>query len=319
MMRAFFITLSKLSWAQRLITAMPPAQRAAARFIAGETHADAIQAVRGLNARGMVASLDHLGENTSDEHSARQAAQEIVVILDAIEQNRVCANVSIKLSQLGLAFREELCRQNLVTILEKARSANNFIRIDMEDSTLTQKTLDTFFWARLNGYSHVGIVIQAYLYRSEADIRLLAESGAHVRLCKGAYKEPPHLAFPKIEDVNINFDRLAGSLLASAFANGMPEISADGRVPPMAAIATHDEKRIHFARQQAERLGLPKRAVEFQMLYGIRRDLQEKLAAQGYPVRVYVPYGKHWYPYFMRRLAERPANVWFLLSNVLRR
>jgi len=319
MLRAFFITLSKLSWAQRLITSTGVARRAAARFIAGETHADAIRAVTNLNARGINATLDHLGENTKDEKAACQAAEEVLVILDEIERSRVRANVSIKLSQLGLLLDDGLCRRNLVMILEKARAANNFIRIDMEDSTLTQKTLDIFFWARNQGYQNVGIVIQAYLYRSDNDMLRLGATGERVRLCKGAYKEPPDLAYPKMKNVNESFDRLAEALITASISNDIPEISADGRIPPIPAIATHDEKRIQYARQTADRMGLPKKAVEFQMLHGIRRDLQDQLAADGYPVRVYVPYGTHWYPYFMRRLAERPANFWFLLSNALRK
>jgi proline dehydrogenase len=319
MMRAFFISLSKLTWAQHLITRTAIARRAASRFIAGETNDDAIQAVRALNARGIAATLDHLGENTADVQAARQAAEEVLIILEEIERCNVRSNVSIKLSQLGLVLDEELCQQNLALILEKARETNNFIRIDMEDSSLTQKTLNTFFSARKQGYTQVGIVIQSYLYRSDEDIRQLGETGERVRLCKGAYKEPPDLAYPKMKDVNESYDRQAKALIETSLAHGSQSISGDGRVPPIPAIATHDEQRIQYAKEAAKRLGLPKEALEFQMLYGIRRDLQDQLAAEGYPVRVYVPYGTHWYPYFMRRLAERPANVWFLLSNLVRR
>jgi proline dehydrogenase len=319
MMRAFFITLSKVSWAQRLITRWKFARRAASRFIAGETHADAIQAVRVLNASGITASLDHLGENTKNAEAARQAADEVMVILEEIERCGVRSNVSIKLSQLGLILDQELCRQNLAHILQKARDTHNSVRIDMEDSSLTQKTLDVFFWARQQGYDNVGIVIQTYLYRSEADIHELGESGERVRLCKGAYKEPAQIAFPKMKQVNDNFDRLVDALYAASIAKGAPAISPDGRIPPIPAIATHDDERIQYACEAAARIGLPKSALEFQMLLGIRSDLQKQLAQEGYPVRVYVAYGTHWYPFFMRRLAERPANVWFLLSNLMRR
>jgi proline dehydrogenase len=319
MMRAFFISLSKVSWAQQLISRSRFARNAASRFIAGETHADAIQAVRALNASGISATLDHLGENTVDEEAARQATEEVMEILEQIERCNVRSNVSIKLSQLGLILDEALCRQNLALILEKAQAANNFVRIDMEDSSLTQKTLNAFFWAHQQGYENTGIVIQSYLYRSEADILALGERGDRVRLCKGAYKEPPEIAFPKMKGVNESFDHLVDLLYAAALTKGAPVISADGRIPPIPALATHDDQRIQYARAAAEGVGLPKSALEFQMLYGIRRDLQKQLAEEGYPVRVYVPYGTHWYPYFMRRLAERPANVWFLLSNLLRR
>jgi proline dehydrogenase len=319
MMRAFFVSLSKVPWAQRMITQTGFARRAASRFIAGETHGDAIQAVKALNKIGIAATLDHLGENTTDAGAALQSAEEVTVILDEIERSAVRSNVSIKLSQLGLVLNEELCRQNLLMILEKARSTNNFIRIDMEDSSLTQKTLDQFYWVRQQGFSNIGIVIQSYLYRSEADISQLGKSGERVRLCKGAYKEPPELAFPKMKDVNTSYDRLTESLYSAALSAGSPPVSSDGKFPPIPALATHDEQRIQFACEAAERMGLSKTALEFQMLYGIRRDLQKQLAAKGYPVRVYVPYGTHWYPYFMRRLAERPANVWFLLTNYMRR
>ena len=207
-------------------------------------------------------------------------------------------------------------------ILRRAGELGNFIRIDMEDSSLTGKTLQIWEWAHSPGglgFDSVGIVIQAYLYRSHEDICRILESGGRVRLCKGAYDEPESVAFPQKKDVDANFDRLATLLLEGALKAGSPQISTDGRVPPIAAVATHDELRIRHAQEEIRRLDLPKGAMEFQMLYGIRRDMQEQLAGQGYPVRVYVPYGTHWYPYFMRRLAERPANVWFFLSNFFRR
>ena len=189
----------------------------------------------------------------------------------------------------------------------------------MEDSPYTEVTLSTFLRLRQNGFAdHMGIVIQSYLYRSSKDIYNLVNDGVSVRLCKGAYKEPSDIAFPKKDDVDNNFDVLAEILISGAFIVGNPALSVCGRFPPIPAIASHDEKRIEHAKSYATKIGLTKDALEFQMLNGIRRDLQENLVAEGYPVRVYVPYGTEWYPYFMRRLAERPANLWFFISNFFR-
>lgn len=319
MLRAFFIFLSKAHWAQRLITKWGVAWRAASRFIAGETGGEAIQAVRKLNEAGILATLDHLGENTSSAVEARQSTDEILQVLDQIHASGVRSNVSIKLSQLGLLVDEELCLQNLDRILQKARLTGNFIRIDMEDSSLTEKTLDALRWARTQGYTNVGIVIQSYLYRSAADVRTLMDEGIPVRLVKGAYREPESVAYPHKADVDQAFDRLTDLMLIGTQRLGLQSASNDGRFPPLAAIASHDPKRIQVARDLQKKYALPNSAVEFQMLYGIRRDLQQELTAAGYPVRVYVPYGTHWYPYFMRRLAERPANMWFFLSNFFKR
>jgi proline dehydrogenase len=319
MLRSFFVSLSKALWAQRLITGWGFARRAAFRFVAGETLAEAVQAVRRLNARGIRSSLDQLGENTLNTADAISATNSIIAAITEIERTQVQANVSIKLSQIGLGLGLDLCQKNLFNILETAQKAGIFIRVDMEDSTLTESTLEMVRRASHNGYTNVGIVIQAYLRRSEEDIRCLLEEGIRVRLCKGAYQEPEKVAFPKKADVDSNYDRLAKMLLEGAIAAGSPGASTDGRFPPIPAIASHDPKRIKYARQLIDSLGLPKQAVEFQMLYGIRRDLQEELAAAGYAVRVYVPYGTHWYPYFMRRLGERPANIWFFVSNFLRK
>ena len=229
------------------------------------------------------------------------------------------ANVSLKLTQIGLALDEELCRANLRRILTRASQLNTFIRLDMENSSFTERTIAMWDWARAQGLENVGVVIQAYLYRSEQDLCHVADAGGRVRLCKGAYDEPPEVAFPEKAAVDANYDKLASLLLAAEIKAGLPQLSTDGRTPPIPAFATHDEARIRFAQSETKRLGLPKGAVEFQMLYGIRRELQESLAGQGYPVRVYVPYGTHWYPYFMRRLAERPANFWFFVSNFFRK
>ncbi|WP_298008478.1 MULTISPECIES: proline dehydrogenase family protein [Anaerolinea] len=316
MFRAFFVSLSRATWAQKWITRMPMARQAAARFVAGETQAQALQVVEQLNQRGILATLDHLGESTTRPGDAEQATAEILSLLDAIQSAGVQANVSIKLSQIGLVVDPALCEANLWKILTRARELGNFVRIDMEDSSLTQRTLDLYFKALTGGFAqHVGIVLQAYLYRTEADLTRVLTAGGRVRLCKGAYKEPPSRAFSRKSDVNLNFDQLALQMLRYTLRHGAPQVSSDGRTPPIPALATHDPQRIRFVRQAVEELYLSRRAVEFQMLYGIRRDLQESLTAEGFPVRVYVPYGTHWYPYFMRRLGERPANLWFFLKN----
>lgn len=319
MLRSFLIYLSKAAWAQRLVTGWKFAWRAASRFVAGNTIQDAIQAVRELNAKGINATLDHLGENTTTPDEARKAAADILELLEQINCCEVRANVSIKLTQIGLALDEELCAQNLEQILACAKQNDNFVRMDIEDTPYTDKTFRLYRLMRQKGYDNTGVAIQSYLYRSEKDTRALLAEGACFRLVKGAYKEPPDKAYPKKTDVNANFDLLASILIDGALAGGSRPVSADGRFPPVPALGTHDVKRIEFAKKYAEKVGLPRQALEFQMLYGIRRDLQEQCVAEGYPVRVYVPYGTHWYPYFMRRLAERPANIWFFLSNFFRK
>jgi proline dehydrogenase len=318
MMRSFFIYISKAIWARRMVTGWSVGRKVASRFIAGETMEDAIRTVRELNAKGINATLDQLGEHTTNLDEARSAKEGILKIIDAIVQTGVRSNVSLKLSQIGLTIDQPACAENLAEILERARASGIFVRIDMEDSPWTQITLDIFEEMRQRGYDNVGIVIQSYLYRSEGDIRKLASEGSRVRLCKGAYKEPPEIAFPDKADVDSCYDKLGEILIDASKALGT-RLSADGRVPPLPAIASHDEKRLEHARQYANKVGLPKEAIEFQMLHGIRRDLQESLAKQGYPVRIYVPFGKEWYPYFMRRLAERPANVWFFASNFFKK
>ncbi|HEY4693304.1 MAG TPA: proline dehydrogenase family protein [Bellilinea sp.] len=314
MLRALFISLSKARWAQRLITNWKFAWRLASRFIAGETIQDAMRALEQLNAMGIRATLDQLGENTESRAAANQSTADILAALDAIHEAELPANVSIKLSQLGLLLDPELAYANLVTILERARSHANFVRVDMEDSTLTEITLNLVQRAISAGFENVGTVIQSYLYRSAEDTRLLAQAGIRVRVVKGAYKEPASVAFPKKMDVDSTFDQLVETLLQAEQAIGSPGGSADGRFPPLTAVGSHDPARIKFAQDKAAELGLPKQSVEFQLLYGIRRDLQQDLVKAGYPVRVYVPYGTHWYPYYMRRLAEHPANVWFFIS-----
>ena len=315
MFRSFFIYLSKAAWARKIVTKWSFAWKLASRFIAGENLADGINTIKQLNSKGINATLDHLGEHTDSPEQARKATTDIILAFNAIEEAGVQSNISIKLTQIGLGISTDLCLENLGLILDKAKAYNSFVRIDMEDSPVTQRTLDILQILRQRGYDNVGVVIQAYLYRSEDDIRKLLEDCYKVRLCKGAYKEPTNIAYPKMQDVNTSYDRCAALLINGALSNDCPKISSDGKIPPVPSLATHDPKRIDFAKIYADKVGLPKDALEFQMLNGIRRDLQEQLVKEGYWVRVYVPYGTEWYPYFMRRLAERPANLWFFIYN----
>ncbi len=315
MLRSFFIYLSKAAWAQNLIMNWGFAWRAASRFVAGTQLQDATLVVKELNAKGINATLDHLGEHTSTPEEAQRATEDIFATLDALGADPTLrANVSIKLTQIGLGLDEALCAENLEKILARAKQNKTFVRIDIEDTPYTDKTINLYYAMREKGYDNAGMAAQSYLYRAEADVKRLMESRTPIRLVKGAYKEPPEKAFPRKTDVDANYDLLA-KILIDASLKFETKISEDGRFPAIPAIATHDEKRIAFAKKYAEKVGLPKEGMEFQMLYGIRRDLQEQLVKEGYPVRVYVPYGTHWYPYFMRRLAERPANIWFFISN----
>jgi proline dehydrogenase len=319
MLRSFLIYLSKATWARKIVTSWKFAWRAASRFVAGEKLDDAIRAIKILNAKGINATLDHLGEHTSNVQEADRSTQDILSAIDVIEQSGVRANVSIKLTQIGLALGEDICAENLKRILEHAREKGNFVRIDMEDSPWVDITLGMYRRMIDSNLTNVGVVLQSYLYRSEKDVREVVSGGGRVRLCKGAYKEPPEVAYPKKKDVDANYDRLTELMVDGALANGSPTVSEDGKLPPIPAVASHDPNRLAHAKAYAQKAGLPKNALEFQMLNGIRRDLQEQCVQEGYPVRVYVPYGTEWYPYFMRRLAERPANVWFFVSNFFRK
>jgi proline dehydrogenase len=319
MFRSSLIYLSQANWARRIVTGWGFAWRAASRFVAGETLDDAIRVVKSLNASNINATLDHLGEHTSNREKAYQAKDQILEMIEVIEMEGIRSGISIKLTQIGLDVDESLCKENLVEIVKFAHSHNTFVRIDMEDSQWVESTLRLFctVFEQIR-CDNVGVVIQSYLYRSEDDVNKLMELGARVRLCKGAYKEPKEIAFPKKSDVDLNFDQLVKLLVSGSLSNGSPRLSEDGKIPPIPAIATHDVERVNFTTEYLQQTGLPKNAIEFQMLHGIRRDLQNRLAAEGYPVRVYVPYGSEWYPYFTRRLAERPANLWFFLSNIFR-
>ena len=273
------------------------------RFVAGEVLDDAIEATRALNKRAMHVTLDHLGENVSDAKEATSAAQDYINILDRIKQTGIDANISIKLTALGLDISQELCEQNLIRILEHAQQFPIFVRIDMEGSAYTEQTVDITLRMH-ERFEHVGTVIQSCMYRSKKDIEQLIAQGVRVRLVKGAYKEPKSVAFQNKSEVDHNYIKLMTMLLLR------------GNYP---AIATHDEAIINATCKYARDNGISKAAFEFQMLYGIRRDLQEKLVGQGYNMRVYVPYGSQWYPYLMRRMAERPANLVFVMSNALRK
>lgn len=318
MLRAILIYLSKAKWARRLVTGWRFARRAAARFIAGDTLDEALGAIRRLNALGLSATLDHLGENVTNTEEAIRATDDYILLMDTIRGPEFRANASLKLTQLGLGLDYEVALSNMRCIARQGASFGVFIRIDMEDSPTVDRTLQIYRALRAEGFKNIGLVIQSYLYRSKQDTAALVAEGTQLRLVKGAYKEPADVAYPRKSDVDKSFDELTRMTIDGALDHGAEPATSDGRVPPMAAIGSHDENRIAYARRYAETVGLPKSALEFQMLYGIRSDLQRNLASEGYPVRVYVPYGTEWYPYFVRRLAERPANVWFILSNLFR-
>ena len=307
MMRNVILWLARNKTLRSTTTRWGLVKRAARRFIAGETIDEALQVIRELNAQGIVATLDHLGENVETAADADRATDDYLKVLDAIGTSGLQSHVSLKLTALGLDLGDELCRVNVERIIVKAQEVGALVTIDMESTEYTDRTLAIYRSLRQQ-YSNVGIVIQSYLYRSEADTVALCKEGAHVRLCKGAYKEPLVHAFPQKADVDTSYVRLMKMLL-----------SAEARAHhTFGAIATHDAKMIDATCQYAAENTVPRDEFEFQMLHGIRRDLQKQLAADGYGMRVYVPYGTEWYPYFMRRLAERPANVWFIVSNFFR-
>ena len=276
-------------------------RRVARRFVAGERLDDAIEAGREVNRAKRSASLDLLGENVSDEAGARRAAEDYLAIFDRIAREKLDANVSLKLTQLGLDLGEPLCQKLLEGIVAHAAELGNFVRIDMEGSAYTQRTVGITRRVRAK-YSSVGTVMQAYLYRAEQDVKDLVSVGCRMRLCKGAYKEPPDTAFPKKRDVDANYVKLMKLLLSSGIYHG---------------IATHDPAMIHATKKFVRERNIGREQFEFQMLYGIRTDLQEQLVREGYRLRVYIPFGADWFPYFMRRLAERPANLVFFLRNLM--
>lgn len=299
-LRRSILTLAEQDYVRRMATRYG-LKLGASRFVAGATVDEAIEVVRQLNRDGILATLDHLGESVEDPAAARQAAEDYLVLLDRIAESGVNSNVSLKLTQMGLKIDPALCRENVRRIVERAGQYQNFVRIDMEDSPVVDITLDIFRELRRD-FSNVGTVIQAYLYRAEEDVRQLGEElDANLRLVKGAYNEPPSVAFPEKKDVDENFLNL---------------IKLHLRGGHYTAVATHDEAIIEATKRFAAEEKIPRSLFEFQMLYGIRSNLQKSLADEGYTVRCYVPYGTEWYPYFMRRLAERPANVGFILRNL---
>ncbi len=316
MFRSILLYLSNARWARAFVTRFGFARRTAMRFVAGETADDAIAAIKVLNAKGINATVDLLGESVITEAETQRAVEGYLLILDKIAASNVRANVSLKLTQFGLDIRQDLCESNVRRVVERARATHNFVRMDMEGTPHTDRTL-AVFRAIHQDFENVGLVLQSYLYRTEQDLLELTAQGVRLRLCKGAYNEPPDKAFPKKADTDANYIRLMQLLIDRAHT--VTSADETGRRPPLPALATHDENMIAATLAYVKEKRMPPEQFEFQMLYGIRRERQEQLAAQGYGMRVYVPYGAEWYPYFMRRLAERPANVWFFLSNLFRR
>ena len=279
------------------------AKRLSLRFVAGDTFDDAVAVVRDLNARGMVASLDALGENVGGKGEAAAARDQYLSLLDGIVAAGIKSTISLKLTMLGLDISDEICRSNLRPVLERARDLDTFVRIDMEGSGYTRRTLNLFYEHQLEFGDHVGIVLQSYLYRTDRDVTTAIEKKARVRLVKGAYAEPAAIAYPRKQSVDGAFRRQMEALLSGG--NHL-------------AIATHDAAIIEAAKRYTRQMQIPREQFEFQMLNGIRKDLQEQLVREGYTVRVYVPFGRQWYAYFMRRMAERPANLLFVLRNIVR-
>ncbi|HWI63941.1 MAG TPA: proline dehydrogenase family protein [Symbiobacteriaceae bacterium] len=275
----------------------------ASRFVAGETLDQALAVVADLNRRGILVTMDQLGEGVHEERVAREMCQAYLDLLDGIARTGVNANVSLKLTQMGLSFNRALTDEILLTIARKAAGLGNFVRIDMEDTPYTDATLEIYRHLRQLGFDNVGTVIQSYLYRTEKDIADLMQLGANLRIVKGAYSEPPHLAFPKKADVDENYKKVIATLLENGHYT---------------AAATHDEKIIDWMKNFARERNIDKSRFEIQMLFGIRTPLQEELAREGYRVRCYVPFGRMWYPYFTRRIAERPGNFWFVVKNMIK-
>lgn len=304
-LRSAFIALSHNRPLRRFCEHSRLGARLNSRFIAGMAPDDALRVAEEVNRQDIAVTLDSLGESVTSESEAQRAADIYHKLLDAISARGIQANISVKLTQMGLEQSPDLAESIATSLVERARATESFVRIDMEDSSLTQVTLDIVrrIHARPDLRGAVGVVIQAYLFRSQADVEQLLAEGIRIRLCKGAYKEPPEVAYPRKADVDANFLKLSHMLLDSPIYHGL---------------ATHDEAIVEAAKAYAASQGINREKFEFQMLYGVRRDLQRNLVRDGYKVRVYVPFGTEWYPYFMRRLAERPANVLFLARNFFR-
>ncbi len=307
MLRTFFVRLSENASLRSFAERSSLGRRVSSRFVAGTEIADAVRATQAINRAGMSVSIDNLGENVTNSDEARNSARHYHQILDAIAANRLNANISLKLTHMGLDVAEKLAREMVGGLVAKAASMNppGFVRVDMEGSPYTQRTLD--FVDELHrvpgNENSVGTVIQAYLKRSESDVEKLLAEGIRIRLCKGAYKEPAEIAFAAKSEVDANYVKLMKVLMKSGIYHGL---------------ATHDENIIQQAEAFATREKISPDRFEFQMLYGIRRDLQQRLVREGWRVRIYIPFGTEWYPYFMRRLGERPANVLFIARNLLR-
>jgi proline dehydrogenase len=307
-LRALFISLSESRSLRAAAEKSAIGQRLSSRFVAGTQVEDVLRVAGELNKKGITVTVDNLGENVTNVEEARASAQLYHQLLDQIAARRLEANVSLKLTHMGLDVDEKLARDLVTGLVQKAVSMKppSFVRVDMEGSPYTQRTLDFVHELhRMPGHAgRVGTVIQSYMLRSEADVEKLLADGIRIRLCKGAYKEPPEFAFQKKSEVDANYIKLMKILMKSGIYHGL---------------ATHDENIIKEAKAFATRESIPRDAFEFQMLHGIRRDLQQSLVRDGWRMRVYIPFGTEWYPYFMRRLAERPANVFFIVKNMLRR
>jgi proline dehydrogenase len=306
LLRSAFIALSRNRSLRRFGERSAIGTRLSSRFVAGMEIDDALRVAEAVNKQGMAVSLDSLGESVTSENEAYKAAEVYHRLIDAISARKLNANVSVKLTQMGLGLSRDVAESIAQNLTEHARSAGTFVRVDMEDSTLTQVTLDIVrrIHARPGLRGAIGTVIQSYLYRSQSDIEQLLADGIRIRLCKGAYKEPAEVAFPRKADVDANYIRLTCMLLDSPIFHGL---------------ATHDVAMLGAAKSFAHQHRIEPGRFEFQMLFGVRRDLQRELVRDGFNMRVYIPFGREWYPYFMRRLAERPANVFFLAKNLMRK
>lgn len=308
MFRQSLLYLSESPAAQHLVTRAPIARQMAERFVAGETLDDAVRVAAEANRNGLAVSLDYLGESVSSREEVLQATEMAIRTLERIAGEGIDANISLKPTQLGLEMDAHFCRENVARVLERARELGDgereiFVRLDMEASEYTERTVALVEWLWAQGHRNVGTVLQSYLKRTPGDLQRLLALGSRVRLVKGAYKEPSWIAYQDKDDV----DRM--------FVDEMRTLLEEGEYP---AIATHDEAMIDATRRWAFERGVPKDRFEFQMLYGVRRDLQQRLREEGYNVRVYIPFGDSWYPYLMRRMAERPANLFFITGSVMK-
>ena len=306
-MRALLISLSESRWLRHLAERSSLGQRVSSRFVAGTKPADVLSVARNLNSAGLGVSIDNLGENVTTPEAARQSAALYHELLSEISARQLSANISVKLTHMGLDVDPLLAQDNVSTLVARAAAMRppNFVRVDMEGGAYTQRTVDLVCQLHKpeQNRGSIGAVIQSYLHRSEKDVERLLAEGVRIRLCKGAYKEPAEIAYQSKSDVDSNYLRLMQTLLKSGIYHGL---------------ATHDENIIRAAKAFATREKIARDAFEFQMLYGIRRDLQQSLVREGWRMRVYVPFGTEWYPYLMRRLAERPANLYFVAKNLFR-